>query len=514
MEITFFNRPYRIARLCDSGESLKFSNSESMESAAIMIPVKINGEGALEIPPRELEFLAGFDPDFLIYPPGSSYGSINGNNGYFPGFFQGSTEDIPDEFRPVANRYDTEEILEKWENPPGTGELHNFILECSSRRENTVTHVYPEGFPLDGVFEIPGEIDRERVFDIILSDRSGRKESYILPRTKLFQRVVTRFNREFKIRLCNFAGRQGFSLISNGESLPRYFRLPPRRELFSKVFQELGYTTRSASTTTFIDLFSGLADAGDFLTREYALPLIESLLDPGFKPFGSIRKIISGHCLPDSLDTSNELLYMLQRRILLRGFIFKCPVCRYEDFYFMKEVDEFFKCRGCLKKNLTPLRLPAAYRLNHIISEGHLHGAEATILTLNRLFQEAEESFIYSPELALKKKNSEMEIDIMALQDGKIILGEAKMGRLIKDRDFSPRDEFGKYLVTTKELGAHRVIFSTVKNSFYDMPLSKIDRFRRELSQEGLGQVVVEILGGSELMSRPETGEKGNSTDM
>ena len=132
--------------------------------------------------------------------------------------------------------------------------------------------------------------------------------------------------------------------------------------------------------------------------------------------------------------------------------------------------------------------------------EAFRQGNAASILTLYHIFNEAEDSFIYARETSLKKAGKEMEIDILCLADGRVTIGEAKMGKLIKDRDYSRRDEFEKYKILAKEIRADRVIFSTLSDGFYKVPLAKIERFGRELAEEGLESLEVDILSGPDLM--------------
>ena len=513
MEVTFYNRQLRIALLyLKSGDRMVFDNlfrlslEPNNKGQVIFIPIEENENNEMYIAREWIDFLSKFDPDFIAYNEDIDESLLNNLRRTIPVFktvdgeepenLPGSFSNVPDEERNGTVENQRKKIpinlippMEKLSQP-----LH---------KSNVTTYYYVDGFPQDGRIKIPGNIDKNRVFDIIIRDNNNIKEGYILPQNTLVKRVLSRFNPEMEIRPMGYRENSGFSIIAKKKAEDNtVVQFPHPDTVIQEMFNEAGYATHPARTNTFINMFSSLREAGEFLTKSYTLPLIERMKNHKGKYFGEVRKIISSRGIPDSVETSEELLFMLSRRFLLRGFILKCDCCHLEDFYFIKEVDEKYICRGCRSENLTPLKLPSAYRLNRIVLDGLRNGVIATVLTLYRLYREAGESFIYSPELGLKSGGTEMEIDIVSIVDGRIIIGEAKMGRLIKDRDFSRRDEFEKYKKLAVEINAHRVIFSTIKDSFYDIPMSKIDRFRRELIEEGFEDVEVDIFGGSELFRK------------
>jgi len=511
MKITFYNRPYHIAHIVRKGEKSSFPEklidlcmSPPEFCIVVLAPLEKDDHNSLA-DERWHDFLDKFDPDFITYATeiGNTLKEKLTRNFscFYTGEFEGFQKENPVVFSQLEKAIkSTDERAHHLKLPVST----HPPMEKLSRlgfHKNEVTYVYPDGFSGKWSIKLPDNIDDRKIFDVRINDESGKKQGYLIPNTCLFNRVISKYNQDFRIRIAGKDVSSTFSIMPGDEGLSgRSFVLPEPAELLSGVFQESGYSVRKGRSATFLSLFDDLAQVGDFLMKPYTIPMMEKMVDSRFNYFNTVRRIISKSGDYDSVETSAELLFMLSRRILLRGFVFKCKQCNHEDFYLMKEVNEKYTCKGCGSHNVTPLRLPGAYKLNHIVSEGYLGGVFATILTLYRLFRDADESFIYCPELGLKKKNSEMEIDIVCLVDGKPVIGEAKMGRLIKDRDFSPRDEFEKYKVAARAINASKVIFSTISDNFYEIPLSKIDRFRKEIADEGMRNIEVEILTGKELL--------------
>jgi len=510
MKLTFYNRPYRIACLYSDrgkpsipGRIPDICRLPLDKCLSILIPVKIDRNRRPIIEDRWLSLIKSFDPDFIIYNKDKYSDNFEVSLKDFSSFYIMDCNQLLETFDLLAQDLENSTLIQD----DSTASLHVSsdekipgTISFPIIHENKVAHIYNSHFQEDWQILIPDEIDTGRIFDVQIFDDSGEKRGYRLPNNSLFRNILSRYNTGLEIRPMEYNGMHGYSVYPGSVISYNIFLLPNPREIPEKAFQEKGYSAHPARTNSFIDLFGGIRHAGEFLTKAYTIPLIERMIQQPYKSVGSVRKIISSRGVPDSVDTSTELLYMLSRRFLLRGFILKCERCYHQDFYYMKEVDETFLCRGCHREKVAPLKLPPAYRLNEIVRGGYRNGAIATILTLYNLFREARDSFIYSPELSLKAKNTEMEIDIICIVDGKIVVGEAKMGRLIKDRDFSPRDEFEKYKIVASEIGASRVVFATVQDSFYEIPLKKIDRFRRELINDGLAGVEVDILCGSELL--------------
>jgi hypothetical protein len=507
MEITYKKRPLRVAYLYTSSQYQEIPglveqlHNLSPEKVIFYIIPADKGE----IPGNWKSFLINYDPDFIIYPGDTTVNldEIEVQTSPFGMHPIGAFIDKYREFLDIGEVYEDEikspddtflSLLTP--EPPSTDEILSSYCSCET------VLAYPEirGAPETGNIIIPGSVNSRGVVDVQFSDVTGNRKNYRVPSTKLFRNIIAKTNQSFPVRINLPSGSGRFSLLLSGGQEPPVFRLPVEKDLPLAVFRELGYSARQTREVNVPSLFRGLSDASRFFFKPYAIPLIQSMLDEQHRHFGSLRKLISHATNLSSAHVSEEILEMLERRVLLRGYVLDCSLCGNEDFYFMKEVDEKFSCRRCGMENLAPLKLPFAVKMNGVVIEGYKNGEIATILTLNYLFDRSVDSFIYSMELSLKQGGREMEIDIACLSDGRIIVGEAKMGKLIKDRDFSSRDEFEKYKQVARETGASEVIFSTLSDGFYDVPRSAIDRFRRELMDEGLGEIEVTILSRTDLI--------------
>ncbi len=344
-------------------------------------------------------------------------------------------------------------------------------------------------------FPIPAPVNQASVIEVKITDVSLQKKAYKYPVHPLFAKVL-RKESLFPLRLC----RDG-SIRIMPQGMNTFHILHPKNTLY-KVLSYLGYSVRNTYNTSPFDLFEDIPQASLFFKKPFAIPLIEAFVNEEFMPMGKVRSIISRFGKTNSEETSLQIIRLITQKILKRGYILECSRCHRKNFYPFGVVSETFVCDRCYEKNVTPLKLPQGFKMDPILQNSLLSGSVATILTLAYLFETASESFHCTPEVYLKRGNREMEIDLFGLIDGELFIGEAKMGSLIKDRDFSPRDEFKKYEILAQQLNPKWVIFSTLKESFYDVPLSKIERFKREIKEKGI-DVNVKILTAKDIFYTP-----------
>lgn len=505
MELNYTWQPIRILYVTREEEDIPFFIDRLAKSSAFWVTT-VCPDRLIE-DKKTVNLIERFDPDFVLTGKDpQEIKKLVGSKIYPFDFLK--TERFVSKYESLLKSYAL--FLSDKSDLTATGhvnaqKLNRFFVGKKGETPGSESVVaYPDNVCIKdlGSFVIPSFRGNFPVARVKFTDSTGNKNTYRLPFTPPFRKLISRYNNDsLLLRMCAPEKSGSFALLSPvGNALPSSFQLPPLSGLLAETFETAGYSVRTTHLENHISMFSGLKPAGKFYSSPYAVPLVNSLTANDYGVFGSVRKIFSRLGNLDSVDTSREILKLLNKRILLRGYTIECPQCNSVNFYFMNEVDEKFTCRSCRKTAVAPLKLKSAFKLNQVVSESYRQGSIATILTLYHLYCRAENSFIYSGELRLKKGQEEMEIDVVCLVDGELVIGEAKTGKLIKDRDFSTRDEFDKYKKLAKELNAHRVVFSTMSDGFYEVPRSKIDRFEKELDREGYCSVKVEVLSSNELV--------------
>jgi len=285
------------------------------------------------------------------------------------------------------------------------------------------------------------------------------------------------------------------------------------------MFWSIGYESKLSDKGFFaheaINRFGGLETIGAFLrspfTRELALKFLDrsengNLNDDGcllndqrrYLPFTSVSKILGSETAG---QTTIELL--LSAAILYRGCIFKCRSCRNADWFGLDEFTHSFKCKRCgTTQHVSSNNYWYAeyepgwfYKLDEIVYQFFLHNGFVGTLALDWLRAQSEDSFLFTGDLELIKQGSNsrkpgFELDIVAVVDGNVVLGEAKKGDTLEDK------EIKKYLYLANQVGARKLVFATFGAAWSERRRSSIERI--------LGTDVEQILlTNSDLVSTP-----------
>jgi hypothetical protein len=124
----------------------------------------------------------------------------------------------------------------------------------------------------------------------------------------------------------------------------------------------------------------------------------------------------------------------VRREIASRGLILQCSLCGATAFYHLEEVGPGFKCWRCRRANeLTriawkgPAEEPAFfYALDEVAYLGISNDIHVPILALAEVAK-GSRSFLHMPEVEVHQPGRKnIEIDIWAIVDGRIVVGEAK----------------------------------------------------------------------------------------
>jgi len=153
----------------------------------------------------------------------------------------------------------------------------------------------------------------------------------------------------------------------------------------------------------------------------------------------------------DGLTTDREqttrtlrrsLQYWTEAGVFLQGVRLHCDNCGSNYWQHVDGVAEKNTCHGCGADVALPVEVPWSYRLNSLVRNGiAFHGCMPLVLTLYSARQlPTRHSFLFVPGIALYKEYRDRtpaaEIDIVAVADGKTLIGEVKTS----SEEFSPQE--------------------------------------------------------------------------
>ncbi len=143
---------------------------------------------------------------------------------------------------------------------------------------------------------------------------------------------------------------------------------------------------------------------------------------------------------------NEDLEFLIKRGGLFLGMKVKCKRCGSNKWYSLTELRDRFNCKGCGSEIIPGIKSKIYYRLSDIIINNLLndstreskafHGNYVVMKTLLHLkaAADARESFAWCPQLEyMTNDDQSSDIDILAIQNGRLVIGEAKP----KPSDFS-----------------------------------------------------------------------------
>lgn len=149
--------------------------------------------------------------------------------------------------------------------------------------------------------------------------------------------------------------------------------------------------------------------------------------------------------------------YWLEKAILGSGFQLSCPKCDFEGWYPITAVGESYRCWRCQSEVMRPPSAEIHYKLHESIYQAHKDHMIVPILTLDQLRRYAEYSFVYTVPVLLEKGNPRSpEIDVLAMIDGRVVIGECKLPNRMS------KEVYGKYVHLADKLSANTILFATI----------------------------------------------------
>jgi len=132
-------------------------------------------------------------------------------------------------------------------------------------------------------------------------------------------------------------------------------------------------------------------------------------------------------------ETRQLLDRYLSRAIVARGLLLRCERCAFTSFYRVEDLGQGFRCQRCRQENLitqaswrdTP-EPRWFYALDEVVYQALDSDIRVPVLALAEIARSAG-SFLYMPEAIVRiAGRPEMEVDLWAIVDGQIVIGEAK----------------------------------------------------------------------------------------
>ncbi len=281
------------------------------------------------------------------------------------------------------------------------------------------------------------------------------------------------------------------------------FRLPEDLE----VFQALGYRVGLSLTPSdkgryervLIDRLGGLEAVGQALRDECAAAVLLAYAasrkeKQGAGIYAFLRRYLDMRALTAICrgDAPAEELAnrWLSAGLLEPGAVLKCDFCRARDWYQFGELGSRYRCHRCSREQIYPARAETYFRLDEPVRLAMTHNSHIPLLALDWLRRRAQVNFLYATGSELRREGKEgagdlpwAEVDLLAVVDGELVLGEGKKGGNLDPADVN---QLNAYISICRRLCPRRFVAATDADEWNANAGSKLDEFERGISKYGV----------------------------
>ena len=237
-------------------------------------------------------------------------------------------------------------------------------------------------------------------------------------------------------------------------------RFPDVATVFRHLFGRAGYEINESAAGRYRRLATELWGGFDEMHNDWADDSARALLklwmsseDSGATPgiWDGTRRYLSFSDAADASEISaDELRSLLDgyltRGILSRGLVLKCAHCLNTTWYRFDDLSQSFSCSRCRQRAAIteaswsadhgkgdPAPEPTFYyAMAEVVYQALSHDADVPIRAMGALRENPSEAIQQATDSIVSKAGQSFELDLLALVDGRIVIGEAKKGNRLE----------------------------------------------------------------------------------
>jgi hypothetical protein len=174
------------------------------------------------------------------------------------------------------------------------------------------------------------------------------------------------------------------------------------------------------------------------------------------------------------IEQARDLLdSYLTRGIIARGLVLKCALCAGTAFYRLEDLGPGFRCQRCRQVNQITIRAWSGprepqwfYALDEVVFQGLRANALVPMLALAQLKTQAR-SFLYMPEaVVMTPGRPDLEVDLWAIIDGQIVIGEAKKSELLEKTARNEKSRCKALRTLAEAITADKFVMATASSEW------------------------------------------------
>jgi hypothetical protein len=174
------------------------------------------------------------------------------------------------------------------------------------------------------------------------------------------------------------------------------------------------------------------------------------------------------------IEQARDLLdSYLTRGIITRGLVLKCALCAGTAFYRLEDLGPGFSCQRCRQANQITIRAWSGprepqwfYALDEVVVQGLRANAQVPMLALAQLKAQSR-SFLYMPEaVVIMPGRPDLEVDLWAIINGQIVIGEAKKSDLLEKTDRNEKSRCRALRALAEAITADKFVMATASSEW------------------------------------------------
>ncbi len=155
--------------------------------------------------------------------------------------------------------------------------------------------------------------------------------------------------------------------------------------------------------------------------------------------------------------------HYLRHGLFQRGLLIKCPNCLKADWYRVTDLSDTVTCHRCSREHVFAADAAVFFRLDEVAREALKQASHIPLLTLDHLRRQSRLSFLLCTACEIRRDDHQdvkpwLEVDLLAVADGQLVVGESKRGRKLAGPD---KEQLGRYVDLCRRLRTDTFVIST-----------------------------------------------------
>jgi hypothetical protein len=275
-------------------------------------------------------------------------------------------------------------------------------------------------------------------------------------------------------------------------------RQPSPDEIFRRLLEPSGYTLYESVAGGFhrqcAELWGGHSRLEEDLTDSLKRRLLSTWMDDSDvgirlrdRRYLTTRDI-ARRCKTSVSTIQRHIDAWLEIGVIRKGSCLRCDNCRFTGWYDADDAGQEFRCERCrtvqaaVSSRLRPRRAedgPWRYSMNEVVVQALTKNIDLPVRVLRELRPERG-SMLWVPERTVVQEGQEVqEVDIWAIVDGRIVLGEATVSNTLEKTKAKEAERLRRLARLLNDLAADRVVFATSARRWSARTLESMELIER-----------------------------------